>query len=126
MGLQARGRLEFIERCTVLIAQEREALPILLFFAVFTVVVPEFAVLFMRWNSVVLNSAVIAVFAPPQAPRVARRVSGQGTELRIPLPCTAMLPVRPKSSGKTALVKIFCRFSLGIIPPQDRSSQSRP
>ena len=45
----------------------------LLFFAVFAMVVLDFDAFIMRWKSVVLNTALIAAFAPPQAPRVARR-----------------------------------------------------
>ena len=89
----------------------------LLDFIAFAVLVLAFIVFFMVWNSVVLNTALIATFAPPQAPRMARRVSEQGPERGFPLPCTVMLPLRPKSSGKITLVKIVCRYRFGIIPP---------
>ena len=52
---------------------EAEILLFFVAFAVFAVVVVDFDVFFMGWNSVVLNTALSAAFAPPQAPRMARR-----------------------------------------------------
>jgi hypothetical protein len=42
----------------------------LLVFALFAVVL-EFDDFFTGWNSAVLNTALVATFAPPQAPRMA-------------------------------------------------------
>jgi hypothetical protein len=90
---------------------------VLLVFDLFAAVALELDVFFMGRNSIVVNTALIAAFAPPQAPQMARRLGVPRPEPDVGFPHIALLGLRPKSSGKTASVEIFCRCDLAIIPP---------